>query len=85
MNKEQAEILFTFAALLNAVSGDGQNKRARGEKPHWRVDDSHETAMYNHLAKWLRGERRDCDSGAHPLTHMSWRGLAVATKESDTA
>jgi len=79
---EQDVLLYTFRTMLAAVTADGGRKRARGEKPPWWQDGSHERAMFSHLAKWKRGDLRDPDSGSHPLTHLAWRALAVAYQET---
>ncbi len=77
---ELHEIEGAFADLLRGPSGDGANKRARGEKPHWKVD-THKDAMYRHLARWEKGQAYDADSGCHHLVHMAWRALAIAYQE----
>jgi len=75
---EQDEIIAEFARMLRLATGDGAKKRAAGLKPSWKVDQSHEAAVFSHLAKWKRGERIDPDSGAHPCVHAAWRLLAIA-------
>ena len=82
LNPEQAEVLGIFIDMLRAPTGDGGVKRAAGLKPSWKVDTSHETAMFSHINKWKHGERRDATSGAHPLVHLAWRALAIAWQES---
>lgn len=79
---EQAEVLQEFANMLAAASRDGGQKRAAGLKPSWKVDSSHEAAIFSHLNKWKHGERADADSGQHPLVHLAWRALAVAYQET---
>lgn len=82
MNKvpmnEQEEVAQIFAAMLKAATGDGGKKRAAGEKPSWKVDESHRAAIFSHLYKWQRGDVVDEDSGADPLVHLAWRALALA-------
>jgi hypothetical protein len=78
---ERAEVLGHFLTMLSAATGDGSAKRQTGEKPSWKVDPSHEPAMFSHLNKWKHGELRDPDSGAHPLVHLAWRALAIAYQE----
>lgn len=85
MTDEQAEILGWFCHMLQAASGDGGKKRAAGLKPVWKVDPSHEAAIYSHLMKWKKGEKVDADSGAHPLVHLAWRALAIAWQETQGA
>ncbi|MGH8899505.1 MAG: dATP/dGTP diphosphohydrolase domain-containing protein [Egibacteraceae bacterium] len=79
--REQKIVLDTFGRMLAAATGDGGKKRARGEKPPWWRDPSHEAAIFSHLSRWKHGEKRDPDSGAHPLVHLAWRALAVAWVE----
>lgn len=78
---EPEEIIAIFSDLLRAATGDGAAKRRAGEKPSWKVDTSHEGAIFSHLTKWKRGELVDPDSGAHPLVHAAWRCLAIAYQE----
>jgi len=78
---EQAEVLREFGRMLAGTSADGGRKRAAGLKPSWKVDTSHEAAIFSHLNKWKHGERRDPESGQHPLVHMAWRALAIAWQE----
>ena len=78
---ERFEVLGIFCELLRSASVDGGTKRRRGEKPSWKVDQSHRRAIYSHLGRWATGERHDPDSGAHPLIHAAWRCLAVAWQE----
>ncbi|MGH7744087.1 MAG: dATP/dGTP diphosphohydrolase domain-containing protein [Candidatus Dormibacteria bacterium] len=68
--------------MLAMPTADGGGKRERSEKPSWKVDISHEAAMFSHLNKWKHGESVDPDSGAHPLVHLAWRALAIAARES---
>lgn len=84
MTPEQTEILDTFLGMLRSVTADGGRKRAAGLKPSWKVDTSHEAAIFSHLNKWKHGEKVDPDSGAHPLVHLAWRALAIAWQESST-
>jgi hypothetical protein len=85
LNGEAIDVLVKFVNLLLAVTADGGKKRADGLKPHWSVDTSHQAALFSHLSKWKHGERRDADSGAHPLVHLAWRALAIAWQESQCA
>src|SRR5262245_61616905 len=78
---EANEIIIEFMQLLRDATADGNEKRIAGEKPIWKVDPSHEAAIYSHLARWKRGEKIDPDSGAHPLVHLAWRALAIAWQE----
>lgn len=87
LNAEQVEIIGEFAYLLRGPTSDGARKRERNEKPHWKVDPSHEAALYRHLERWTSGELVDGDSGSHPLVHVAWRALAIAwqqTREGDS-
>lgn len=68
--------------MLRGPTGDGSKKRRAGAKPPWWRDDSHEAAIFSHLNKWKHGEKRDPDSGQHPLVHMAWRALAIAYQET---
>lgn len=79
--QEQDVVLRTFAALLAEVTKDGGKKRARGEKPPWWQDDSHEAAIFSHFTKWKMGLKTDPDSGTHPMVHAGWRCLAIAAQE----
>ena len=79
---EQADLLRAFTDMLAVVSRDGGLKRARGEKPPWWCDPSHEPAIFSHLSNWKHGGVRDKDSGAHPLVHLAWRALAIAYQET---
>jgi hypothetical protein len=79
---ERNDVLRRFMQELTAVTGDGSKKRQAGTKPPWYVDGGHEAAIFSHLMKWKRGERRDPDSGVHPLVHAAWRCLAIACSES---
>ena len=69
--------------MLAVPTGDGGKKRAAGEKPSWKVDQSHKAALFSHLYKWERGDKVDEDSGAHPLVHLAWRALAIAWQETN--
>lgn len=79
---EQHEVTGVFIDLLLAATGDGGKKRATGSKPSWKVDPSHEAAIFSHLCKWKKGEKVDKDSGVHPLAHAAWRCLAIAAQET---
>lgn len=79
---EQEDVLARFMEELRKPTGDGAQKRKRGEKPPWYEDDSHLGAVFSHLTKYFRGEMVDPDSGASPLVHAAWRLLAIACKES---
>ncbi len=82
---EPEEIIAIFSGMLRAATGDGAAKRRSGTKPSWKVDDSHEGAIFSHITKWKRGEKVDADSGAHPLVHAAWRCLAIAWQETNGA
>ena len=79
---EQIDLLNTFRTMLQAVAADGGRKRAAGLKPSWKIDPSHEAALFSHLSRWKHGEKRDPDSGVHPLIHLAWRALARAWQET---
>lgn len=79
---EAAEIYREFTKLLAGPTEDGQNKRAAGAKPVWKVDRGHQAALVRHLGRWWDGERVDPDSGCHPLVHAAWRCLAIAWQET---
>ena len=79
---EQDVLSRVFTDMLRSVTKDGGAKRARGEKPPWWRDESHEAAMYRHLEAYETGESFDPDSGVHPLIGMAWRGLAIAYKQT---
>lgn len=79
---EQDVVIQTFRDMLWAVTKDGGKKRARGDKPEWWRDGSHEAAIFSHLNKWKHGEKTDKDSGVHPLVHLAWRALAIAYQET---
>ena len=80
--REQQELLGAFMEMLSSTSKDGGRKRAAGLKPSWKIDRSHEAAIFSHLNKWKHGEKVDPESGVHPLVHMAWRALAIAWQES---
>lgn len=82
MNDEAKDLQVRFFEELKKCTADGQNKRARAEKPPWYIDPAHEAAIYSHLCKWKKGELVDPDSGAHPLVHLAWRALAIACQET---
>lgn len=79
---EQEILMQVFKDMLRSATKDGGEKRARGEKPPWWRDLSHEAAIFSHLSKWKHGEFEDKDSGAHPLVHLAWRSLAIAFQET---
>lgn len=79
---EQKIVLSVFVRLLDAATKDGGEKRARGEKPPWYVDPTHERHLFSHMYKWKNGERVDADSGSHPLVHGAWRMLALAYQDT---
>jgi hypothetical protein len=83
--EEQNAITSIFAGMLDACTKDGGLKRASGAKVDWRIDMTHEAALFSHLNKWKHGEVSDADSGAHPLVHLAWRALAIAYQETDAA
>ena len=80
---EPEEVLDTFREMLRAATGDGAKKRQSGEKPSWKVDPGHETAIFSHLHEWKNGTMEDKDSRAHPLVHAAWRCLAIAYQETN--
>lgn len=80
--KEQTIILGVFSDMLTFATKDGGVKRAAGTKPPWWCDGSHEAAMWSHINRWKHGEKKDPDSGAHPLVHLAWRALAIAYQET---
>ena len=82
MTDEEYEVFDVFWGMLKHATADGARKRAAGLKPSWKVDPSHEAALYSHFARWKRGELADPDSGAHPLVHLAWRALALAHQET---
>lgn len=79
---EQQAILAVFSRMLQAATADGGRKRVAGLKPPWYRDSAHEAAIFSHLNKWKHGEKRDPDSGHHPLVHLAWRALAIAYQET---
>lgn len=79
---EQKEIERVFLAMLRSATRDGGAKRERGEKPPWWRDGTHEAGIFSHLNRWKHGEKKDPDSGIHPLTHLAWRALALAWQET---
>ena len=81
---EQNEATRIFSDMLHACTKDGGNKRRAGEKVDWKVDKTHEPAIFSHLNKWKHGELVDADSGQHPLVHLAWRALAIAYQETHT-
>ena len=80
---EVADTFRVLSEMLRSPSMDGGIKRSRSEKPPWRVDTTHEAALFSHLARWKAGELKDPDSGAHPLTHLAWRALALAYQDTE--
>jgi hypothetical protein len=81
---EQNEATRIFSDMLHEATKDGGNKRRAGEKVDWKVDKTHEPAIFSHLNKWKHGELVDADSGQHPLVHLAWRALAIAYQETHT-
>src|SRR3972149_11215325 len=81
--EEQLEVLTIFVEMLHKVTADGGRKRAAGLKPSWKVDPSHEAAIFSHLNKWKHGETKDPDSGVNPLVHLALRSLAIAWQETN--
>lgn len=79
---EPDEILDIFRGMLAEATGDGAAKRRAGTKPSWKVDTSHEAAVWSHISKWKHVELVDADSGAHPMVHVAWRALAIAWQET---
>ena len=79
---EREDVLRRFAEELKKATGDGSKKRQAGTKPPWYRDGSHLGAVFSHITKWIRGEKVDPDSGAHPLVHAAWRLLAIACTEN---
>ncbi len=79
---EPGQVIHIFADMLWAATNDGAAKRKAGNKPSWKVDQSHEAALFSHLSKWKHRELVDADSNAHPLVHAAWRCLAIAYQES---
>jgi hypothetical protein len=80
---EQEQILRIFADMLAVPTRDGGRKREAGTKIPWTIDPEHEDALFRHLTRWVGGEKKDPDSGAHPLIHVAWRALALAWQESE--
>ena len=80
--QEREEINRIFAEMIKAPTADGSKKRQAGEKTSWKVDTSHEAAMFSHLNNWKHGEKVDPESGAHPLVHLAWRACAQAWRET---
>ena len=78
---EQEQLIVIFSKMLRQPTEDGGRKRAAGLKVSWKDDDTHEGAMYRHLARWAKGDTIDEDSGAHALVHVAWRALALAWQE----
>lgn len=77
---EADEIIAEFARLLRPVLADGATKR----EPHtWQQTTvgTHVLKIARHWDRWVRGERHDADSGAHPLVHVAFRALAIAWRE----
>jgi hypothetical protein len=83
VSQETDEVQRIFGQMLAMATGDGSKKRSAGLKPKWTVDPSHEAALFSHLNKWKHGEKKDPDSGAHPLVHLAWRALAIAWQETN--
>lgn len=77
-----------FIGVLAGPTKDGAAKRAAGAKPHWKREDAcltHLAAGVRHWTRYVAGERRDVESGAHPLAHAAWRFLAAAWLEGEQA
>jgi hypothetical protein len=81
VSAETDDILAKFTDMLRTPTGDGKSKRDAGTKVHWTIDGTHEAAMLRHLGRYWNGERKDADSGTHPLVHMAWRCLALAYQQ----
>lgn len=78
---EADEILAEFARLFRPVLADGARKR----RPHaWQTATvgTNVLGIARHWDRWVRGERHDPDSGAHPLVHVAFRALAIAWQET---
>jgi len=82
---ERTTVNLVMAKMLRACTGDGSSKRQKGIKPAWYDDPTHEAAIFSHMRRWKSGEKRDPDSGAHPMTHVGWRSLAIAYMEINGA
>lgn len=82
MTNEQAQALGWFMYLLTEPTLDGGSKLVRGEKVPWQQDRTHLEALFSHLNKYMHGEKKDPDSGSHPMVHLAWRALAVAWQET---
>ena len=80
--EERETVLRTFHDMLAEVTGDGSKKRQAGTKPPWWKDEAHLPAVFSHLNAYFHGEKRDKDSGVHPLIHAGWRCLAIAYRET---
>ena len=81
---EVHEAIGVMIDLLLAALGDGSEKRMRGEKPSWKVDE-HMSHVYSHLGKYSKGEIVDPDSKVHTLAHAACRLLFIAAAESGYA
>jgi len=79
---ERQEVMDEFTKMLWTVTGDGSRKRQAGQKPSWKVDETHMPALFSHLNRYFHGERKDPDSGQHPLVHLAWRALAQAWQDT---
>ena len=79
---EQDAVVDVFTTMLRGPTRDGGAKRARGEKPPWWNDWTHEAAIFAHLDRWKHGQTEDPDSRMHPLVHLAWRALAIAYQET---
>ena len=84
MNPEYLDALVRFNGLLRGPLGDGAAKRAVGQKLPWYIETpkSHLESLERHWDAYQAGERRDPDSGCHPLQHRAVRGLMVAAHET---
>lgn len=38
-------------------------------------------AMFRHFYEWIKGSRKDHESGLHPLAHMAWGVMALLAYE----
>ena len=85
MTNEQAEVIGGFIDGLLGATADGGRKRATGSKPSWKVDQSHEAAIFSHLRKWKAGEKIDPDTGRHTMWNAAWRCAAIAWQEEHPA
>lgn len=80
---EQDVLIGVFSEMLRQPTRDGGKKRATGKKPPWWSDDAHLPALFSHLNRYFHGEKKDPDSGAHPLVHLAFRALSIAYQETE--